>query len=410
MLWMILLSFIVMLTILIIKLTHRLIRKRKLLLKDVWHVVDIFIIVMSLVCLGLYVARSEVVNMFLSRLEKARHNEFVNYFHLMYTERTLTMVAAVLVFLSTLRLWKLMRFLVIVKVVERTLLLSAPALMGLFLCQLIFVLACSFYGIFKYGNRSFDFRSIANSIPNLFIISLNFYQDFDFAVLRGGMGYIYYLMFMLVTLGIYTIYIAIITISYADAQFYYSNEEEYNVVNYVREQCEYYIEMLKIKCRRFRLRGGTRKDITHHKVFPKNDEFRYANCVTLPSNKMDAMCFVAKCVVRNMRSIKPGITEKDADLIKHTVTNLFREDAEDKEIFFKSNVAGERSKFVDDRVMVRMERIVEAFLVTDNERLEKERRKKLYRKIVESHEEKMKDIADNLSVLLNFMDIVNIDV
>lgn len=407
---MILLSFIVMVTILIIKLTHRLIRKRKLLLKDIWHIVDIFIIVMSLICLGLYVARSKVVNMFLSQLEKTRNNEFIKYFHLMYTERTLTIVAAVLVFLATLRLWKLMRFLVIVKVVEKTLLFSAAPLICLFLYQVLFVLACTFYGVFKYGNRSRDFRNTASTIPNLFIISLNFYKDFDFEALKGGVGYVYYSMFMLVMLGIYTLYIAVITISYAKAQFYCSNEGEYNVVNYVKEQCEYYIEMVKIKCKNFRLRGGNGKDLTHGKVFPKTDEFRYANCITVPSNRMDGMTFVAKCAVRNMRRRKPGISDKDADLIKHTVVNLFREDTEEKEIFFTGNVAGERMKFVDDKVMLRMEQIVEALLVTDHERLERDRRRKLYRKIVESHEQKMKDMADNLNLLLNLVNIININV
>ncbi|XP_023313048.1 polycystic kidney disease protein 1-like 2 [Anoplophora glabripennis] len=408
MVWIILFSFIIMLIILIIKLTHRIIRKRKLLLKDIWHVADIFIILISLTCLGLYIARSDVVRIFLSDVESAKNNEFVNYFHLMYTESSLTIVAAILVFLATLRLWKLMRFMTIVKVVEKTLILSAPALLSLFLCQLVFMFACAFFAITKYGDYDYDFRGVIASLTTLFVGSLNFY-NFDFDAISGSVGYLFYSGFMLVTLGIYTIDIAIITISYGEAQFFYSSEEEYNIVDLLKERCQYYGEVIRVKWRKLRLRGGNEKGKSDEKVYPKDDEFRYANCVTLQSNKMDAMTCVTKCLLRNMRKErKIEITDKDADLIKHTIVNLFRTDTEEKEIFFTSNVQGEKFKFVDDKVMLKMQGVVEALLSQDDDRSERMKRRQLYKKIIESHKQKMDDIADNLNVLSNVLKAVNI--
>lgn len=409
MLWIILISFVIMLTILIIKLSYRLIRKRRLLLKDIWHIGDILIILMSLACLGLYVARTDVVRIFLADVEKAKNNEFINYFHLMYTDRSLILIAAILVFLATLRLWKLMRFMIIIRVVERTLKVSAPLLMNLFFFQLTLTLACAFYAIIKYGDHDYDFRDVGHTLTTLFTAALNVNPDFDFKAISTTIGYIYYSIFMLITLVILNLYITIIAISYVDAQMYYSTEEEYNIVNLLKEQYQYYRELVKIKWKNFRLRGGTDKDLLNRKVFPKADEFRYANCVTLPSNKMDGMACVTKCILRNMRDRrKLGISIKDEDLIKHTLVSLFRKDTEEKEIFFISNIAGEKVRFVDDNVMLKMEKVVEAFLVQDEERLEKDRRKKLCKKIVESHEQKMKDIADNLNVLLNVVGAVNI--
>lgn len=409
MLWIILSSFIIMLTILIVKISYRIFRKRKLLLKDIWYIGDIFIILMSLTCLGLYVARSDVVRIFLADVENAKNNEFINYFHLMYTERSLTIVAAILVFLATLRLWKLMRFMIIIKVVEKTLMLSGTILLNLFLCQTIIILACAFYAIVKYGDHDYDFRGVFHTLSTLFTASLNFNPEFDFKAISTTFGYIYYATFMLVMLGIYTIYIAVITICYAEAQLYYSTEEEYNIIDLLKEQYQYYKELIKIKWRNHRLRGGTDKDLLERRVFPKADEFRYADCVTLPSSKMEGMSCVAKCVLRNMKARgKLGITNKDADLIKHTIVNLFRKDTEEKEIFFMGNIAGEKKKFVDDKVLLKMEKVVEAFLVPDDERSERARRKKLYKKIVESHEQKMKDIVDNLNVLVNVIGSVKI--
>ncbi|KAJ8920176.1 hypothetical protein NQ315_011837 [Exocentrus adspersus] len=407
MIWIVLSCFVVMLILLIIKLTYRLVRKRKVLLKDIWHVMDICIVLMSLTCIGLYVARSDLVGVFLDMVENAKNNEFVNYFHLMYAEKSLTMLAALLVFLATLRLWKLMRFMLIVRVVERTLLYSSKPLLGLFLYQVIILWVCSLLGMLKYGDHAEAFKGLVGSLSNLLTASLSLNEHFDFEAIRG-VGHFVYIVFNFVMLGIYTTYVAIITMAYSEAQFFYSNDEDYTVVDYLKEQFRYYTELAKVKLKVLRLRGGI--DAEGRKVFPKPEEFRYASCMTLPSNKMQAMNLVARCVVRNMKTEREArITDKDAELIKRTVVSLIRKDTARKDIFFKSNIQGEKTKLVDDQVMQRMARIIDAFLMDEEERSQRRGRGQLYKKIVESHEQKLKDMGDTLNVVLNILKIVNFD-
>ncbi|KAJ8920177.1 hypothetical protein NQ315_011838 [Exocentrus adspersus] len=407
--WIVFAAFILVLTVITVKIAYKIYHKRALVLKDAWHLADVVIVVLSLTCLGLHVTRSKAASAFLSRLETARNNEFVNYFHLMYAESTLLSVSGILVFLATFRLWKLMRFLKIVKVVERTLLLSSKPLLSVFLYQLVFILACSFYAFARYSDRNNDFRDITDSISNLFIVSLNFKQDFDLEAVNP----VFYSAFMLVMLGVYTLYIAIITISFGEAQFHYSQAEEYTMADYVKEQCRYYRELLRIKWWRFRLRGGGggSADKNRSKVYPKPEQFRYADCVTLSSSKMEAMVLVTRCLVRNLnKARKQEVSDVDASLMKQTLVSLLKGGGDKKEVFFKSNVAGTRTRFVDDEVMVRMEKVVAELLTRDQARLEGEKRRKLYRSIVETHEEKLGELAGTLKFVYRLLSDVDVDV
>ncbi|XP_056639345.1 polycystin-2-like [Diorhabda sublineata] len=263
-------------------------KKKAIVFKDFWRLVDIVLITMTLICLFLYLKRSHEVGEFLNRVKQAKHNKFINYFYLFYAESALTTLAAILVFLATFRLWKLLRFMVIIKVVEKTLDIAAK-----------------------------------------------------------------FLLF----------YITLITIYYGEAQRLYSDQQEYNVLNYVKGQCYYYKELAKVKFRKCRLKGGQDENWERKKhVFPKSDEHRYAKCLTLEKCKLRAMRQIALDCLRNFKP-KAKFTEEDAELIKGTIVQMFKTcNDESKAIFFLSNLVGWKTKLIDDEKFLKMENILNILL------------------------------------------------
>ncbi|KAJ8952129.1 hypothetical protein NQ318_018465 [Aromia moschata] len=405
------LSFLTMVVILTSKILYKIVRKKKLVFKDTWHVVDMVIILMSVSCLFLYAERSELVKQFLSKIEKSQHNEFINYFHLLYAETTLTVLAAVLVFIATLRLWKLLRFMVIIKVVEKTLILAAVPILCLFLRHIIIILCFMVTGVLLFGDQSDDFQTLLDAFETLLLLSVNFMSDFNLDVVNHGLAYFYYSAFTVLMLVYITLYVTVITIFYAEAQVYYSNLEGYTVKDYVKEQYDYYTELGRVRWKSTRLRAGSNE--ARQDVYPKADEQRYADCLTVPSNRMRGMGLVARCVVRNANKRKVNaavITNEDADVIKRTIVNLFRSNSNKIEIFFMGNDENDKVKLVDDMTLLRMEKVVKALLKKGEGDADSAKVKELYKKLMERQAKEINVILESLGVILDTLNKINFDV
>ncbi|XP_057657407.1 polycystic kidney disease protein 1-like 2, partial [Diorhabda carinulata] len=323
-------------------------KKKAIVFKDFWRLVDIVLITMTLICLFLYLKRSHEVGEFLNRVKQAKHNKFINYFYLFYAESALTTLAAILVFLATFRLWKLLRFMVIIKVVEKTLDIAAKFLLCLFILHLHLLLIFASAGYLLFGNQYYSFDSFPNSFMNLVLISLGFHS-FDFESAASTLFLLFYCSYMIMSIIFLTVYITLITIYYGEAQRLYSDQQEYNVLNYVKGQCYYYKELAKVKFRKCRLKGGQDENWERKKhVFPKSDEHRYAKCLTLEKCKLRAMRQIALDCLRNFKP-KAKFTEEDAELIKGTIVQMFKTcNDESKAIFFLSNLVGWKIKLIDD--------------------------------------------------------------
>ncbi|KAG5873150.1 Polycystic kidney disease protein 1-like 3, partial [Gonioctena quinquepunctata] len=130
--------FVIMICILLVCLVFKLMNKNKFILRDLWILVDIVIVALSLACLSLFVEREFTVRAFLDQIENAKHNRFIDYFHLLISQATMTILAALLVFLATLRLWKLLRFMSIIRISDKTLKLAIPPLFIVFIYHMLF--------------------------------------------------------------------------------------------------------------------------------------------------------------------------------------------------------------------------------------------------------------------------------
>lgn len=382
-----------------IKIIYKVINKRGIYFKDLMHLMDIVIICLSFTCLFLYADRSRLVGTFLKRLESASHNEFINYFHLFYSDWTFTLLAALLVFLATLRLWKLLKFLLIIRVVEKTLVLCSKPIFCVCLWQITVLLSYGIAGVILFGDYSYSFRKLQSSVITLLMRSLGFDQSFSTDSLKTPLQFIYYVSFMIINLLIYTLYVAIITISYYDAELCYSNTEDYSVIDYLKEKFNFYFNLIKVRIRNHRFRGGE-ETVEENLVYAKLDEHRFAKCLTSPKSKMEAMILVTLCILRNLRKPKSkNLDFDDEDLIKNTIVGLFREDSSTtNDIFYISNLQEFEKTLVDDEVFIKMYKIVD-FLITKRTEKKAKRQNFFYERVCQLQKSKMEQMNNHLNLM-----------
>lgn len=374
-----------MLAIFLLKVTVRLYKTRRTSWRSIWNLVDAFIILMSISCVIVFALRMLAIQRFLDDVVRTRHNKFINYFSLLEQDDILTVFGALLVGVSTIRLWKMLRFATFFRVMEMTLLRSLPAIFCLTLCHLIVLLVFSFAGFLFFVDVSHEFRDTTESMMVMVLLSLSLHDTFDFDILdysHSFIGHLYYIVFMFIMLLIYTLYIAVIMWSYVEAQIYFSTQEKtYYVMSFLRDEIRYNYELVKARIKEvlrirskhadqemsfqqkeeyFIKRMATLTDSTPEKyVVPKEDVHRYANCISLPTNRMLAMhCIAKRCLIRNSNSNRYLTPE----LMLRTLYYYLFQDAGDKEMFFKGNFQGKPMTLIDDQRLVLMEEACELLL------------------------------------------------
>lgn len=400
--WILYTAFIIIVISLTIKAIIRIINKKKLYFKDVMSCLDLIIICLSATCLFLYANRSELVAEFLKNLQEAKNNEFINFFHLFYADWIYTLLAALLVFLATFRLWKLLRFLLIIKIVEKTLVLCLKPILCLFVWQLTLLVSYGLAGLLLFENDSISFTEWQRSTIILLVRSLGFNSDINVGSFKSQLQFVFYISFMIISLLINTLYVTIITISYNDAQVIFSGIEEYNVIDFLKEKLQFYFKLFLVRIRNYRLRGGQTFE-ENKLVYPKLDEHRFAQCIASPKSKMEAMLFVTLCILRKInRKASQELNIRDRELIKNTIVSLFRDDSKDNDIFYISNLEGFKKSLVDDNVFVKMEKVAN-YLVTAEKNKTSDRHKQLYKNVCQYQKRKMEKINESLSLLLSIV-------
>ncbi|KAG5884810.1 hypothetical protein JTB14_019495 [Gonioctena quinquepunctata] len=376
--------FILMVFILLLKFLIKIVRKKKLLFNDLWTLADILIISLSLTCSFLFLERSFLVKVFLDDIENAKHNEFINYFHLFSSETTLTSIAAALVFIATLRLWKLLRFLLIIKIAEKTFKLSVSRLFSLFIYQILLIFLFHLVGRMLYNDQN-EFKDNEDSMMTLIQLALCFLKTYDFRSVKTIAQRSYFSLYLITSFFFLTTHVTVISSCYGEARLSYSNQEGYNVFTYLHEQYQYYKKVVAIKMRRSRQRGGKRStSFTEDRaIIAKANEHRYAKSLRMPRSKMYTICYITCAILRNMK-INPKLTKKDENLMRMIAANMIRHDLKDEVYFFVGRSASKKTALVDDSVLEKMERFLNYLLTRGGEEREKEYRSTIFEEIQEN--------------------------
>lgn len=215
---------------------------------QLWNMVDLIIVLLAVCFTAVFFYRSAIVKDLLISLENARHNEYVSFNSALFLDFIVDILAALLVMISTVRLWKLLRFLKIFRVVELTFKLSWIYLVSFTIIDIVVFFAYSAVGQVLFGSYSANFKDLKTSFLTVILLAFGFHTNFDYRVFMNttlGLGYIFYMGFTLIFLGVISIFVTIIIVSYQAAKAVYDATIEeklvtYSLFNFIRDEYRYF--------------------------------------------------------------------------------------------------------------------------------------------------------------------------
>ncbi|KAH0822067.1 hypothetical protein GEV33_000724 [Tenebrio molitor] len=387
----ILTCFSLILLIFTVKVLSRMWKGKLLVVTDLWILVDLTIVGLSYGCFALFVHQARLVKQFLNKLETSKKNEFINYFNLFYEDGSYTLVAAFLVFVSTVRLWKLCRFATVFRVMEKTVILSTPAILVVLLGHTFILLSFIFSGYMIFGSISSDFKDIRDTLVSLMLLGLGFPDQFDFETfidLNPILGRFYYTFYMILSTLILTVDVAIIMFYYYEAKL--ASEGEFtDVKRFLYKELLFYRTSVKMCLTRLKSGGYERR---RRFVTPKTEEFRYANCMSLPTNTLETM----RCIV--VHDLKRfSLREKERVELMRQAWRCSR-DSEMKEIFLAVKTEQNTIKILHNNVVAKVATAAELILRYDEKK--KKRAEQRYKKVVEKQLNKLNYINQVLRTVL----------
>ncbi|XP_044754631.1 uncharacterized protein LOC123313712 isoform X2 [Coccinella septempunctata] len=333
---------------------------------DLWHIVDVLIITLSLTWLGLYFKRLDTLREFVRRLEENPSNNFVDYFPILGVESWMRILAAVLICIATIRIWRIVRFGVIFRTVERTLMLSTRSLCIMLMYYIIFLVAFGVTMFVLLGSKVGKFRNEYYLLKSLVLISLGFdeIENDEVSLNERGLGYVFSVLYSVFSQFLTTLFIAVILVGYMEARIFAFEEKlEYNLKDYTIERYDLLKRMGRILAQKFRLTAGAQQAMREETVTPKDDVLRYKNCVQTDSIRMKAMASVAKCVLlKRQKGLR--VDESDHRLMMRTVRNLCNKEEGQKQLFFMEGTPDSGFTMIDNRRLLMMERLVNGILET----------------------------------------------
>ncbi|KYB25631.1 hypothetical protein TcasGA2_TC034270 [Tribolium castaneum] len=328
--------------------------------KDLWFLIDCFIITMSVLCISVFSVRTYMVRTYWNQLEHVEH-KFVNYFHLFYIEDVLSYVAGFLICTATIRLWKFLRFASMFRKLELTFIIAGNAFMSFavafFLLLFTFAMAINMV-MGNYFKKVYTVPRTARMMTTLALKPLEMELH---RFLVNKVATIYITLYMVVVQISMFVLIMIIVMAYIEAQMQIASEVfKYSIYNYLEERMKYIPRYFKYKFKR-RARAGFEELL---KVTPKPDKIIYLFCKIVTSNRMMAMKYLTKCLVTNKNRKKTGVlSEYNSRLmLKVCRSVLIKPEEQEVEVFYKGRVQGQRLKFVDERRVEQIANIVNLLL------------------------------------------------
>lgn len=350
--------------------------------KDLWLLIDLVILFMSLMSIGLFIIRMYLVGRYLRRLEQVKHNQFIEYFYLFHIEYFLNFTAAFLVCISTIRLWKFLRFASMFRTLEKTIIIASSLLLSFSTVVIVQVLLFAFPIMLLLGNYFTRIRTTTKLIRLMLTMPLRPIEmrlrefiSYKFAMFLFSL----YLIAIMINMFIFIMFIVI---SYFEAQLEMSSEkQEYNIRTYVQEKSLYLPRYLKYKYK-YSLRGGTQKQ---SKVVPKSHKLLYSKCRSISASRMNKMTSIVHCLLRNQKMYKKPrrLSKNDIKLMLQVCREISRrESKQDVDIFFIGKIQQqERIQLIDEK---RVEKVANVANILLQEELPEFTKEKLVNKKLES--------------------------
>ncbi|XP_055850571.1 polycystic kidney disease protein 1-like 2 [Episyrphus balteatus] len=220
-----------------------------------WNYVDITIVGLNLfIGLGVWI-REIYVKQLLHQLETSRKNEFVPFYKAAAIDETCTVLVAFLVALTTLRLWKILQFAKVFRILTSTLHHAKGELASTTFFVAIFLTAVGLGLYIINGSNSPSFVQLIKSITTLLSLSFGFGTTISPSEMNYGgnvVGFIFYAMLVIaVTIFLLNMFITVVCLHFSkekEKDFEESeNEEDYSFWNFLIMEIEEYFDINLLK-------------------------------------------------------------------------------------------------------------------------------------------------------------------
>lgn len=171
----------------------------KMYFSKIWNIIDLLIVLMSFLMFILFFQRNKYVINLLQEVERSEKNEFVSFYMAGFLDQILSYLAGFLIAAATSRIWKLLKFAFVFRLLGNTLsksafdLISTGCLLGVFL----FIFGISVFVI--NSSNSEIFSNMSKVMTSLTALSLGFSEEIDLSNLMYGgkaVGIILYFVIM----------------------------------------------------------------------------------------------------------------------------------------------------------------------------------------------------------------------
>lgn len=353
-------TFCVFIFRLILKYIRKIIKEPIIMVLTVSNWWEIAIIITNITIVVLYIKQYREHYKVFEQFCDNKRNEFISYFSVMRAYSRIQTATALLFALAITRGMTFMKFMKHFRIFAKMLQFSYKSFLSVAVYTWIMVLAFSISGHILFGAWSGTFNNIEKAIVALLKSSAGLQSEFTGKTKQEynkTMGYIFYFLFsfcVLLTLDIYT---ATTLLYYHKSSMHLSEiEYPYTLGQYFRDKWTFYSELWQRNWIHPRLKGGgKRKKLL---VTPKDDSFRYADCVFMPELKLQYMKYIAVSVVKRscFKQAEPS-AESDYELMRclamtclwdrHTAMSA-------RSIFFISKF-GNKRKFISNHRLMEME-------------------------------------------------------
>lgn len=346
--------------------TLGIIYQRLLFFKGFWNILDLIILAFSITLIVTSGYKMEFLDDILDKIERTQKNKFINYYSVVYYDRLITLMSAILICIATLRIWKYLRFGIMFRVFEKTLVKQMRPLMGVFIYNMITLTMFSLAGYLIFSSFSENFKNLDATFTSMMLLSLNFNtENFGLEEMLDylpNLAYIFYASFTLAMLMIVNVYITVIIIYYEESREYYIEKQfKYSVLDYARDEITFLACYFARYIKNLRLKGG---ETERKRVTPKNR--RYTGAHIVGDWYLRKMAAISAGVVKNFLFVRRKRSLEQIDfqvMVRIAYYTVLDPDKRDKRkhIFFVSEKEG-NVKYIPDTRLLQMERILNELL------------------------------------------------
>ncbi|XP_052068766.1 polycystin-2-like [Mytilus californianus] len=174
-------------------------RNGKKMLKELWHVLDILIIILFFVATVMYIGRWIMINLAMNKWENDK-NKFVNFSHIASWDELFNVFLAFIIFLTTVRIMRVLSYNERINQFGKVLAHVSRDLCGCFVMFLMVYIAFVTFGHLIFGRHLETYKNLFVSSTTLVnaIIGKNSIKDlFSVEPVLGRAYYFFFVLFLL---------------------------------------------------------------------------------------------------------------------------------------------------------------------------------------------------------------------